>query len=107
LLYARKLQREVAKGRPFDCLLAGDAELRQLNGRFRGKDYATDVLSFPSEVVGGSGERGGGRERLGRGGERGGGCERLGRGGERGGEREVVGGGGARGGSCVGEGAGG
>jgi probable rRNA maturation factor len=48
LLFARKLQRDVAKGRPFDCLLAGDAELRGLNRRFRGKDYATDVLSFPS-----------------------------------------------------------
>ena len=47
LLFARVLQREVAKGRPFDCLLAGDAELRRLNRRFRGRDCATDVLSFP------------------------------------------------------------
>jgi probable rRNA maturation factor len=41
----------VAKGRPFDCLLTGDAELRRLNGRFRGEDCATDVLSFPSAIA--------------------------------------------------------
>jgi probable rRNA maturation factor len=46
-LFARKLEREVAKGRRFDCLVTGDAELRKLNLQFRGKDYATDVLSFP------------------------------------------------------------
>ncbi len=46
-LFARKLERQVAKGGRFDCLIAGDAELRKLNLRFRGKDYATDVLSFP------------------------------------------------------------
>ena len=46
--FARKLQREVAKGSPFDCLVTGDAELRRLNLQFRGKDDATDVLSFPA-----------------------------------------------------------
>ena len=45
--FARRLEVEVAQGRPFDCLLAGDAELRRLNCKFLGKDYATDVLSFP------------------------------------------------------------
>lgn len=45
--FARKLQAEATKGRPFDCLIAGDAELRRLNREFRGRDYATDVLSFP------------------------------------------------------------
>jgi probable rRNA maturation factor len=45
--FARVLETEVAKGRAFDCLIAGDAELRRLNREFRGKDYATDVLSFP------------------------------------------------------------
>jgi probable rRNA maturation factor len=45
--FARKLERDVAKGARFDCLLTGDAELRRLNRDFRGKDYATDVLSFP------------------------------------------------------------
>jgi len=47
LNFARKLQREVSKGRAFDCLITGDAELRRLNRDFRGKDEATDVLSFP------------------------------------------------------------
>jgi probable rRNA maturation factor len=47
--FARKLQKELAKGRPFDTLITGDAELRRLNREFRGKDYPTDVLSFPSE----------------------------------------------------------
>jgi probable rRNA maturation factor len=55
-LFARKLQVEVAKGGAFDCLLTGDAELRKLNGRFRGKDYATDVLSFPSGTPGALGD---------------------------------------------------
>jgi probable rRNA maturation factor len=48
--FARKLQMEVAHGRAFDCLISGDAELRRLNRDFRGQDYATDVLSFPSGV---------------------------------------------------------
>ncbi len=46
--YARKLQTGVARGREFDCLITGDAELRRLNREFRGKDYPTDVLSFPA-----------------------------------------------------------
>ncbi len=31
----------------FTCLITTDAELRRLNRQFRGKNYATDVLSFP------------------------------------------------------------
>src|SRR5882672_3382932 len=46
--FALTLEREVAKGRPFDVLLTGDADLRRLNRDFRQEDYATDVLSFPS-----------------------------------------------------------
>jgi probable rRNA maturation factor len=46
--FARKLERQAARGRPFDCVLTGDAELRRLNARYRGCDYPTDVLSFPS-----------------------------------------------------------
>ena len=46
--FARTLQKEVAQGRPFDTLIAGDAELRRLNRDFRGQDYPTDVLSFPT-----------------------------------------------------------
>ena len=30
--------------------LVSDARMRTLNRRFRGKDYATDVLSFPAEA---------------------------------------------------------
>jgi len=46
--FAHTLQSEVAKGRAFDCLITGDAELRRLNRDFRGQDYPTDVLSFPA-----------------------------------------------------------
>jgi probable rRNA maturation factor len=46
--FARRLEEHVAKGRPFDTLITGDAELRRLNRDFRSKDYATDVLSFPA-----------------------------------------------------------
>jgi len=45
---ARRLAREVAPGRTFTCVLTGDAELRHLNRQFLGRDYATDVLSFPA-----------------------------------------------------------
>jgi probable rRNA maturation factor len=47
--FANTLQKEVVRNRCFDTLITGDAELRRLNRDFRGKDYATDVLSFPSE----------------------------------------------------------
>ena len=50
--FARKLQRDIAKGRAFDTLITGDAEIRRLNRDFRGKDYATDVLSFPNTSTG-------------------------------------------------------
>lgn len=46
--FARRLQVEVAQGRPFDCVITGDAELRRLNLKFLGNDYPTDVLSFPA-----------------------------------------------------------
>ena len=45
--YARRLEAGVAKGRPFECLITGNAEIRKLNREFRGKDEPTDVLSFP------------------------------------------------------------
>lgn len=47
-VFARRLQAEVTGGRPFTCLITDDPELRRLNHDFRKKDYATDVLSFPS-----------------------------------------------------------
>ncbi len=46
--FAMRLRREVANGREFHCLIAGDARLHELNRRFLGKDRPTDVLSFPS-----------------------------------------------------------
>jgi probable rRNA maturation factor len=45
--FARTLRGVVAKGCEFTCLIAGDSELRRLNRDFLGKDYPTDVLSFP------------------------------------------------------------
>ena len=46
--FAGTLQKEVVRNRSFDILITGDAELRRLNRDFRGKDYPTDVLSFPA-----------------------------------------------------------
>jgi probable rRNA maturation factor len=46
--FALNLQKELAKGLPFVCLVTSDADLRRWNLQFRGKDYPTDVLSFPS-----------------------------------------------------------
>ena len=47
--FAATLQKRVAKGRTFACLITGDAALRRFNRLYRLKDYVTDVLSFPSE----------------------------------------------------------
>jgi probable rRNA maturation factor len=46
--FSIRLQHEVAQGRGFTCLVSRDAELQRLNREFLGKDYPTDVLSFPS-----------------------------------------------------------
>ena len=48
--FAGTLQKQVVKNRSFDILITGDAELRRLNRNFRGKDYPTDVLSFPAAL---------------------------------------------------------
>lgn len=45
--FAKTLKRKLAAALEFHCRVTTDAELRSLNARFRGKDYATDVLSFP------------------------------------------------------------
>lgn len=45
--FAGTLRTRVARGQEFHCLITGDAEVRTLNRTYRGKDYATDVLSFP------------------------------------------------------------
>jgi probable rRNA maturation factor len=46
--FAARLEKCVAGGRPFTWLLTDDAELQRLNRQFLGRDYPTDVLSFPS-----------------------------------------------------------
>jgi probable rRNA maturation factor len=48
-----EITRLVVRGRTISCLIADDAEIRRLNLRFRGKNNATDVLSFPA--AGGNG----------------------------------------------------
>jgi probable rRNA maturation factor len=45
--FAQTLRQEVAGGAAFRCLVTDDRELRRLNRTFLGKDYPTDVLSFP------------------------------------------------------------
>jgi probable rRNA maturation factor len=50
-----ELAARVAGNRPAVCLVSTDRELRILNRRFRGRDYAADVLSFPA-ANGGPGE---------------------------------------------------
>ncbi len=49
LLFER-LREEAAGGRPFVCLFTDDRELRRLNREFLGREYPTDVLSFPSDA---------------------------------------------------------
>jgi len=49
--FALRLREELAPGRQFTCLITEDAELRRLNRQFRGKDAATDVLSFPHAAI--------------------------------------------------------
>jgi probable rRNA maturation factor len=46
--FALELCAKVAEGRAFTCLFTDDLELEKLNRAFLGKDYAADVLSFPS-----------------------------------------------------------
>jgi probable rRNA maturation factor len=46
--FLEDLTRRVTRGRSICCLITGDTEIRSLNRRFRGRNSATDVLSFPS-----------------------------------------------------------
>ena len=47
--FARRVRRELRlNGRAVDICLVGDAEMARLNRRYRGKNKATDVLSFPA-----------------------------------------------------------
>jgi len=49
--FLNDLAQEILPERGVTCLIAPDAELRKLNQKFRGKDYPTDVLSFPPEDI--------------------------------------------------------
>ena len=51
--FLSELTRRVVRGRTITCLIANDAEVRRLNRFFRGKDQATDVLSFPPAIPNG------------------------------------------------------
>lgn len=46
--FLRRAQEQVGLTGAVDVLLANDRTLRRLNREFRGKDKATDVLSFPA-----------------------------------------------------------
>lgn len=46
--FVARAQRSARLRGSVDVLLAGNPELRALNRRFRGKNHATDVLSFPA-----------------------------------------------------------
>ncbi len=47
--FLNRCRRELKLAGEVTLLLASSAQLRRLNRQFRGQDYATDVLSFPSE----------------------------------------------------------
>ena len=47
----KRVSRAVGIDGEVDVLLASDAELRRLNRKFRGRNKATDVLSFPAEAM--------------------------------------------------------
>lgn len=50
---ARRVLRALGRpGADVEVLVAGDPEIRRLNGRFRGVRRRTDVLAFPSEAGG-------------------------------------------------------
>jgi probable rRNA maturation factor len=49
--FLTQLWRRVGPRSPVTCLITTDAELRRLNRQFRGKNYATDVLSFPPDEM--------------------------------------------------------
>jgi probable rRNA maturation factor len=49
--FLKEIVRKVGQGRAVTCLITTDAELRRLNRRFRDKNYAADVLSFPPDEM--------------------------------------------------------
>lgn len=46
--FLMELASKLTGGRGFSVILVSDSAMRRLNRRFAGKDYATDVLSFPT-----------------------------------------------------------
>ncbi len=50
--FVLRVRRAVRLKGPVNVLVTNSAELRSLNRRFRGKNKATDVLSFPAESSG-------------------------------------------------------
>src|SRR5690349_18792454 len=50
--FALALRAGITPGQDFNCLITDDRELRRLNRQFLGRDYATDVLSFPAAEAG-------------------------------------------------------
>jgi probable rRNA maturation factor len=49
--FLKDLASEILPEQGVTCLIATDKELRSLNRDFCGKDYASDVLSFPPEDI--------------------------------------------------------
>ncbi len=45
-----RLLAEIGRRGTFSLVVVSDAAIRKLNKQWRGKDYATDVLSFPLEL---------------------------------------------------------
>jgi len=54
--FLARARRAVGVSREVNVLITGRAEMRRLNRRFRGRDQATDVLSFPAPANGAGGE---------------------------------------------------
>ena len=49
--FLKDLGQRILPGQGVSCLIASDEDLSALNQEFRGKNYATDVLSFPPEDI--------------------------------------------------------
>ncbi len=46
--FAQTLSERIGEGRSWACLITSDRELHRWNASFLGRDYPTDVLSFPA-----------------------------------------------------------
>jgi len=49
--FLKEVAREILPGQSVTCLIAADKDLSALNRKFRGQDYAADVLSFPPDDI--------------------------------------------------------